>query len=296
MKKFEGVMPALVTPLKSDRKTVDEGAARKLIDFLIGQGADGFYILGSTGEGLVLSEEERMKMCEIVTDHVKGKKNIICHVAATDFESAVRLAKHAEKAGVDAISAIPPIFFAYSDDDIYNYYSRLASATSLPFIMYNNYFVNGGMSADIVKKMFDEIDNITGVKWTVNNYYELMLLKEMTHGEMNIINGPDEMLICGLSSGADAGIGSTYNVMLPQYIEIYKSFREGNIKKAREIQLKVDKVIRIVKKYKDVPTVKHMIKMLGIDVGDATFPMKSFADDASLLEKELSEAGWPFKD
>ena len=88
--------------------------------------------------------------------------------------------------------------------------------------MYNHSAANGGMSADLVAKMFCEIDHITGVKWTVNNYYELMRLKDLTHGEMNVINGPDEMLICGLAAGADAGIGTTYIVMLPQFLEIYK--------------------------------------------------------------------------
>lgn len=292
--KFEGIMPALITPLNDDGKTVNEKTARKFIEFLLDQGADGFYVLGSTGEGLVLDEAERMRMLEIAVDQIKGRKPIICHTASINFEQAVRLSKHAEKVGADAISAIPPIFFHYRTEDIYKYYKTLAGSTDLPFIMYNHPAANGGMNAETVAKMF-EIDNITGVKWTVNNYYELMRLKDITHGEMNIINGPDEMLIAGLAAGADAGIGTTYNVMLPQFLALYNYFKKGNLDKAREMQYKINRVITCVCKHEAISVTKHMCAMLGFNAGEATYPLKSFKDGGIFeLEQDLKEAGWPF--
>lgn len=296
MKKiFQGIMPALITPLNADGVTVNEQSARDLIEFQLSQGADGFYVLGSTGEGLVLTEEERRKMLEIAVDQVKGRKPIICHVAAMNFNEAKRLAKHAEQAGADAVSAIPPTFFHYGNEDIFNYYRSLAAASDLPFVMYNHFAANGGMSAELVAKMFHEIDTITGVKWTINNYYEMMRLKDLTNGEMNIINGPDEMLICGLAAGADAGIGTTYNVMLPQFLEIYRNFREGKVDKAHEIQKKVNRVIGCIIRNEVIPATKHMCSMLGFDAGFATYPLREIsAEKAVALEKELQEIGWPF--
>jgi len=292
--KFKGIMPALITPLNEDGKTVNEKSARGLIEYLINQGADGFYVLGSTGEGLVLDESERMKMLEISVDQVKGRKPIICHTAAMNFSEAVRLSKHAEKVGADALSAIPPIFFHYRDEDIYNYYKSLAGSTNLPFVMYNHPSANGGMSAETVAKIF-EIDNITGVKWTVNNYYEMMRLKDITNGEINIINGPDEMLISGLAAGADAGIGTTYNVMLPQYLKIYKYFTEGNVEEARKIQYKVNRVIKCMAKNEVISAVKSMCSLLGFPAGEATYPLRNMQGDGiSELQSELSELGWPF--
>lgn len=294
-KKFYGIMPALVTPLNADNKTVNEKALCELVEFLLGQGADGFYIVGSTGEGLVLEETERMKLCEIVVEKVNGRKPIICHTAAMNFDEAVRLSKHAEKTGVDAISAIPPLFFHYREEDICNYYKTLAQSTNLPFIMYNHFSANGGLNADTVAKLF-EIDNITGVKWTVNNYYELMRLKDLTHGEMNIINGPDEMLISGLAAGADAGIGTTYNVMLPEYLAIYKNFKAGNVEKAREIQLKVNRVVKVMIEHEVISAVKAMCTMLGFECGNATYPLKQFGtDEIQALNADLERVGWPFK-
>ena len=298
MKKiFKGIMPALITPLNSDGVTVNEKSARELIEFQLSQGADGFYVLGSTGEGLVLSKKERMNMLEIAVDEVKGRKPIICHIAAMNFNEAVELAKHAEKAGADAVSAIPPIFFHYANEDIYNYYNTLASSSNLPFVMYNHPAANGGMSAELVAKMFKEIDNITGVKWTVNNYYELMRLKSLPNGEMNIINGPDEMLVCGLAAGADAGIGTTYNVMLPQFIEIYKSYNAGDVEKAREIQQKVNRVIGCMIKHEVISSVKYMCGMLGFPSGQASYPLREITKEkAAALESDLKELGWPFEE
>lgn len=293
MKKiFKGIMPALVTPFLEDRKTVDEKATRSLIEHLLEQGADGFYILGSTGEGIVMEESERMRMCEIVVSQVAGRKPVILHIADMNFDRAVRLAQHGEKVGVDAISALPPLFFHYTNDDIYKYYKNMASVTNLPFVMYNHAAANGGMSADLVSKLFEE-ENITGVKWTLNNYYGMMELKEKTKGEMNIINGPDEMLLQGLSAGADAGIGTTYNVMLPMYKEIYRAFNAGEVEKAMATQRKASAVVTVMLKYEVLPATKYMCKMMGYPVGDCSRPFCQYTDEqAKALEAELAAAGW----
>jgi len=289
---FKGIMPALVTPFKEDRRTVDEKAARDLIEALIEQGADGFYVLGSTGEGMVMDEEERMRMCEIAVSQVAGRKPVIVHIADMNFERAVRLAKHAEKVGADAISAVPPIFFHYRNEDIYDYYKTLAASTSLPFVMYNHMSANGGMPADLVAKLFEE-ENITGVKWTINNYYGLVGLKDKTEGKMNIINGPDEMILQGLSAGADAGIGSTYNVLLPMIKEIYNAFNAGELDRAMDAQRRTNKIISIIIKYEVIPAVKYMCGMMGYPVGDCAYPFAKYtAEEAAALEAELLAAGW----
>ena len=160
--------------------------------------------------------------------------------------------------------------------------------------MYNHPSANGGMSAETVAKLF-EVDNITGVKWTVNNYYEMMRLNDLTGGEMNIINGPDEMLIAGLAAGADAGIGTTYNVMLPQFLEIYNCFKKGDMEKARVLQLQVNRVIECMCRHELIPATKHMCTMLGFSAGDGTYPLRSLQKEgAEDLERDLKACGWPF--
>lgn len=292
--KFEGILPALITPFCKDNKTVNEDSARKLIDLHIEQGAAGFYILGGTGEGLVMARPERERMCEIAVDHIKGRVPVINHIAAMNMNEAVELAKHAEKSGCDAIAAVPPSFFYYSEDDMFDYYKKLADSVHIPLIIYYHPSAQKDMSAKLIARIF-EIDNVTGVKWSSNNFFEMMKLKEMTHGEMNIINGPDELLISGLAAGADAGIGSTYNVMLPEFIKIYNYFKEGKMSEALNVQLKINKVIDLLIKSELIPAVKHTVTLMGIEAGEATFPMKQLDMAAKeQLSKGLQACGWPF--
>ena len=292
--KFTGIMPAFVTPFLSDNKTINESATRRLIDLQIEQGAAGFYVLGGTGEGLVMAPNERKIMCEVSIDAVDGRVPVINHVASMNLNDAIDLAKHAERAGADAIASVPPSFFAYSENDIYNYYKTLANSVNIPLIIYYHPAAQKDMSARLIARIF-EIDNVTGVKWSSNNFYELMKLRDMTHGEMNVINGPDELLVSGLAAGADAGIGSTYNVMLPAFVKLYDSFRAGDIDTARAIQYKINRVIDKMFRYGVISAVKHMVTMMGIDVGTATFPMNQMdADDVAAFENDLKDAGWPF--
>jgi len=292
--KAEGILPALVTPLCEDNKTINEEATKRLIDLHLKQGANGFYILGGTGEGLIMGREEREIMCEIAVKHIAGRKPVINHVASMNFREMTELAKHAECAGCDAIAAVPPSFFAYDNDDLYEYYKRLAASTSLPVIIYYHPAAQKNMTAELIARIF-EIDNVTGVKWSSNNFFELMKLKDMTNGEMNIINGPDELLVSGLAAGADAGIGSTYNVMLPEFVKIYECFKNKDMAQALDIQKKINNVIDLLINSSLIPAVKYAVGLMGIDVGDGTFPLKPLNEmQKSALKRGLEELGWPF--
>ncbi len=292
IKKFEGILPALVTPLAEDNVTVKKNAVKSLVDMHLSQGAEGFYIIGGTGESIVLSREQREAMCEYCVEAVGGRKPIINHIAAVNMPETIELAKHAEKSGCDAIAAIPPVFFKYSEDDLFNYYKKIADSVSIPVMIYYHPAAQSSMTADLIARIY-EIDNVTGVKWSSNNFFELMKLKDKTHGEMNIINGPDELLVSGLAAGADAGIGSTYNLMLPEFVNIYNCFKNGNMAEALNTQIKVNRVIELLLKNMLIPSVKYSVGLMGIDVGNATFPMKQMnAGSFKEFEQELSKLGW----
>ena len=293
--KFEGILSAIVTPFCEDNKTVNTSAAKALIDRQLSEGARGFYVLGGTGEGFMMAREEREIMCQTVIDHVAGRVPVIAHVAAANLEEAIALAGHAERAGATAIAAIPPTLFSYSDDDIYNYYKAIAESVHLPVIVYYFPGAQAYMSAKLITRIF-EIDNVTGVKWSSNDLYEMMKVKDMTHGEMNIISGGDEILLSAFAAGADAGIGSTFNVMMKDFVSIYDDFKAGNFERALETQLKVNRVLDLLVERELIPAVKLAIKFTGIDVGTAKYPFKQFTkEEEASLEAELRALGWPFQ-
>ncbi len=290
MIKFKGILPALVTPLNED-ETINLPVLKQLIEYLLAHNANGFYVGGATGEGLALRTEERMILAEESIKILNGKKPAIVQVASTDFNDAILLAKHAEKVGADAISATPPIFFKYDEADVYNYYKALADAVHIPVMIYYNLAAGFHINAKFAAKMF-EVDNITAIKWTSSDYFELIKLKDMTNGEMNIMNGPDQMLLMGLSAGADGGIGTTYNFMLDTINEVYDNFVAKDMAKALEAQTKADRVIAEIGKYMLIPATKVILEAMGFAVGNAAFPMKRYTDEQkSEIVENMKSAG-----
>ena len=290
MMKFKGVMPALVSPLDANEK-INVPVLNQLITDLLAKGADGFYLCGATGEGIAIDPEQRMVLAEEAIKTVGGRKPCIVQVASGNFEDAIRLAKHAEKVGAAAISATPPLFFSYDKDDVYNYYKKLADAVSIPMMIYYNPAAGFHINADIAAKMF-EIDNVTAIKWTSSDYYQMMRLRDLTKGEMNIINGPDEMLLMGLSAGADGGIGTTYNFMFDIIRGIYDNFIKGDLEAAREYQTRAIRIISVLLSYKIIPAAKAVLEAQGYAVGNATFPMKRYSDvEKAVIVEQMKAAG-----
>ena len=289
--KFTGVIPAHVTPLNVD-ESINLPVLHKLIGDLIDKKADGFYVGGATGEGLALRPEERKVLTEEAVRAVGGRVPTIIQVASCDYSVMLDLARHAEAAGADAISATAPLFFKYDTTDVYNYYKRLADSVHIPVMIYYNPNVGFPMNADFAAKVF-EIDNVTAIKWTSPNYYEMLRLKDITHGEMNVINGPDEMFLMGLNAGADGGIGTTYNFQMENIRGVYDSFKAGRIDEAREWQTKADRIIHaLITDYMAIPAAKAVLEAMDYAVGDAAFPMKRYtAEEKAKIVFDMRKAG-----
>ncbi|HOJ11058.1 MAG TPA: dihydrodipicolinate synthase family protein [Clostridiales bacterium] len=272
--KFKGIMPAIISPVNEDG-SIREKELRRLINWQLAAGCSGFYICGATGEGTVMKPEARKAMAEIAVDEVKGRGCIIDHIGAIDLKTAADLARHASDIGVDAISSVPPFFYTYGENEIMNYYQAVSDASDVPILMYASPLAGTNITAEIVEKMLS-IKNMIGLKWTSYNYYEMRKIKELNNSDINVINGPDETLLCGLAMGADGGIGATYNPMPKIFVDIYNNFTEGKIDEAQKAQFKANKVIRILLKYGVLCGVKDMLDMLGFDVGYCTYPLKRF--------------------
>jgi len=290
--RFKGIMPALVTPLNED-ESINTKVLEQLMEDMIAKGADGFYIAGATGEGLALRPEERRVLAEESVRIAKGRVPCIIQVASTDFSEAIRLAKHAEACGADAISATPPLFFGYNADEVYNYYKALANAVHIPVMIYYNPGAGFQMNAKFAARAF-EVDNITAIKWTSSTYDQMLELKRLTQGEMNIINGPDQMLLMGLNAGADGGIGTTYNYMFDIYRGIYDNFQAGNIAAAQKLQHKSAEVISALDPYVCIPVTKVLMEALGYAVGNATFPFVRYNEqEKAEIVAAVRAAGLP---
>ena len=295
--KFSGIMPALITPFDKNGKIMED-VVQKLIDYQLNAGVQGFYVLGGTGEGVVLTIDQRKAMVDATIKANRGRGKIIIHTGAINQNEVMEMTRYATKAGADGISSIlPSIYFKYNMKELCTYYKKMADNTNLPILVYANHTGNG---VD-VNAMIDEllnIDNIIGAKDTRANYYQMWNLKQLNGGNINVINGPDESLLCGLTMGADGGIGTTYNVMPEIYVQLYKKFKAGDIQGAMQMQTKANKVIKVLLDWGEgyvIRTTKETLKLRGIDVGDSALPALPFEKSKlNAFKKAMQDAGYNF--
>lgn len=286
MKNYQGVYAALMTPFKADG-SVDYGALQVLADHCIDSGLTGLYVGGSTGEGFLLTEEERMEVFRVVGKHMAGKCNLFAHVGAISTDSAVRMAKVAEESGFDAVSAVAPFYYAFPLEAIKTYYSDIMHATTLPMLMYN--FPNaGGFNGmlDVVNSFIQD-DKLLGIKHTSQNLFELEQFKHLDR-DLVVFNGFDEMLVAGLSMGADGGIGSTYNFMPRIILDIYNSFNQGDIAAAQKAQDKANRIISAMIPFGVFQMEKEILTNLGLPVGECRKPFLPLSAEGKAKAKEIA--------
>lgn len=277
MKSFKGIFPALLTPFdKNDN--VNTAEFKKLVERNIEQGVNGFYVAGSTGEAFLLSEEERRLVYSTVKEAAGDRVTLIAHVGTVSTKQAVEYAKYVESIGYDAVSAVAPFYYKFSNAQVVEHYKTIADSVKIPLIIYNIPSFSG------VELTLDEIadllshDNILGVKYTSNDYFKLQQIKERCPDAI-IYNGFDEMMISGLAMGADGGIGSTYNFMADKFIKIQQLWENGDIKGAQEIQWQANKIITALCKVGVMAGEKEVLNLLGFDFGVCRKPFGSLNDE-----------------
>ena len=232
-KKYEGIIPALYACYDAEGNVCVEGV-KALTRWFIQEGVTGLYVGGSSGECIYQSVAERKAVLEAVMAEAKGKITIIAHIACNNTADSQELAAHAESLGVDAIAAIPPIYFKLPPYAIAKYWNDMsAAAPNTDFIIYNIPQLAGvALSIPLLKEMLKN-PRVIGVKNSSMPVQDIQMWRD--EGAM-VFNGPDEQLISGLVMGATGGIGGTYGAMPKLYIKLYELVKAGDLATALEIQ------------------------------------------------------------
>ncbi len=271
---LKGIMPALMTGFTDDHEGLSRERIRALVRFLIRKGVHGLYVGGTSGEMLLCSPSERMELLETVLEETKAADRhvtVITHVGCNSTRDTLLLAKHAEKAGADAVSSVTPLFFAYGFPEVYRFYADIASAVSLPVIIYNIPGRTGmTLNAEQLHALLT-IPNVAGMKFTSSDFYLLERLIT-THPDKVFYNGSDEMLLSGLAAGADGGIGTTYNFQPERMLAIYRLYREGRMQEALAVQRDANAIIESVLSYGVFPACKEIMRIGGLDYGTCRAP------------------------
>ena len=204
----------------------------------------GVYACGSSGECIYQSVEDRKITLENIMEAAKGRLTVIAHVACNNTKDSVELARHAESLGVDAIAAIPPIYFHLPEYSIAEYWNAISNAApNTDFIIYNIPQLAGTALTLPLLRTMRKNPNVVGVKNSSMATQDIQMFKAEGGEDFVVFNGPDEQLVSGLAIGAQGGIGGTYGVMPELILKIKELTDAGDLKSARNVQNAVDSVI-----------------------------------------------------
>ena len=304
--KYRGVIPAFYACYNKDGGISVEGV-KALTRHLIAKGVKGVYVGGSSGECIYQHPDERKTVLEAVMSEAKGKLTVIAHVACNNTADSVELAAHAERCGVDAIAAIPPIYFHLPPYAIAEYWNAMsAAAPNTEFVIYNIPQLAGtALSLPLLDEMLKN-PNVIAVKNSSMPTQDIQMFKDegiRVRGAdgFAVFNGPDEQFVSGLAMGADGGIGGTYAVMPELYLKMYALMGRGETAKARALQYEADRIIyKMCEGHGNLYAVQKEIlkRMYGLDLGGVRAPMPNLIpeDDAvvtasiALIEAAVKKA------
>lgn len=287
LEKYKGIFPAFYA-CYDDEGNVSPERTQKFTQYLIDKGVTGLYVGGSSGECIYQNVEERMTILENVMKVAKGKITIIAHIAAPNTRDSIRLAKHAEQCGVDAVAAIPPIYFKLPEYAIKKYWMDMVDATDLDFIIYNIPQTTGyALSMDLFNEMRKN-PKVIGVKNSSMPVQDILNFKSAAGDSMVIFNGPDEQFVGGRIMGADSGIGGTYGVMPELLLKANEYVKTHEFEKAQKVQFAIDEIIATMCSGKAnlYAIMKEILKKNGMNIGGVRLPLYPVQpEDMPIVEK-----------
>lgn len=272
---LRGTYPALISPFNPDL-SFNYDVLRRLVRELKSEKVDGFYVCGSTAETFSLSVEEREKALEAVMEEA-GDCPVIAHVGTLNPMDLRRLASHAARCGVAAVSSVPPFYFKHSQAEIDAYYQDIMDASGLKVILYNipaftGVSLNKRNTADLFAT-----GKVAGIKHTSHNLYDLERLKA-AYPEAVVLSGYDEVFCAARALGADGCIGSSLNLMAAEFVEIHRLSGNGVTPEAMKVQRKVNDVIDAMQQFNFFAALKYLLELKGLPVGTVRRPLLSLTE------------------
>ena len=243
LEKYKGVIPAFYA-CYDEEGNISPERVQKLTQYFVEKGVKGLYVNGSSGECIYQSVEDRKIVLENVMKAADGKLTIINHVACNNTKDSMELAKHAESLGVDAIAAIPPIYFRLPEHAIAKYWNDISDAApNTDFVIYNIPQLAGVALTMGLFETIRENPRVIGVKNSSMPVQDIQMFKQAAGEDYIIFNGPDEQFVSGRVIGAEGGIGGTYGVMPDLFLKLDEFINENKMEEAMKLQYTINSII-----------------------------------------------------
>lgn len=287
---FTGAGTALVTPF--NEKGVDFAAFEVLLDYQIKGGIDALIVCGTTGESSTMTEKEDLDAIEFVVKYADGRVPVIAGAGSNNTKSAVEASKKASDLGVDGLLIVTPYYNKCSDTGLIRHYHAIADAASAPLIVYN---VPSRTGVNIKPEVMKEIcahDNVAAIKEASGNITQIGETIRMCP-DTDVYSGNDDHVVPLMSLGGKGVISVVSNVAPGMTHEMAASYLNGDVDKARDLQHKINPLVKALFSDVNPIPVKTALNMIGINVGPLRMPLCEMgADNAAKLEKELIALGF----
>lgn len=271
MEKLEGIIPPLITPF--DKKgNVDLKSLENIIEF-IKDYIHGVFLCGTYGQGPLMSIEEKKSIVKKTTSILNKSKKIVVHVGSSNPHDSYELAKYAEDLGVDAIASVPPFYYRYNEESIIHYFEELVSKVNIPVYVYNNPpRVGYPVTPSLLKRLYEV--GVRGIKDSSFDLINYTIFKLNTSDDFDVVIGTEALILPGYVLGARAFIAGMSNYFPELVYQLYEACREGDYKKAGELQYRINKIRHELHElYQIIPLSYAILKLRGVDAG---FPRKPF--------------------
>ncbi|EHO82242.1 4-hydroxy-tetrahydrodipicolinate synthase [Fusobacterium ulcerans] len=271
MELFTGSGVALVTPF-DENGDVNYSRLREILEFHVINHTDAIIVTGTTGEGSTLSDEEKISVIEFTVDIINNRIPVIAGTGSNDTRHAVEFSKKVEKLGVDGLLVVTPYYNKGNENGIYEHYKAIAEGVKIPVILYNVPSRTGvNLSIPLLKRLA-QIENITALKEASGNIsYVAEVAREVP--ELDIYSGNDDMVVPVLSLGGKGVISVSANIIPDISHDMTASFLKGDVKKARELQLKYNDLVNALFLETNPVPVKEAMNFLGYEVGNCRLPL-----------------------
>ena len=286
---FFGSIPALITPFNKDE--VDYDSFQKIIEWSIEQGSHGFVPCGTTGESPTLSHDEHKNVVDVCIKIVDKRVPVIAGTGSNNTVEAIEFTKYAEESGADGALIVTPYYNKPTQEGLYLHYKIIAESTNLPIIIYN---IPGRSIVDMsIETMVElsKIKNIIGVKDATNDLFRPLLTRTKIKKDFCYLSGEDGTALAYLIQGGNGCISVTANIAPKLCSELHNHWKNKEIDKALQINLKLAKIHHALFIESSPGPVKYAAELLNLCSAETRLPLAPIKDSTKLIIKKcMSEA------
>lgn len=289
---FTGAGVAIVTPMNEDG-SVNFDSFRNLVEEQIAGGTDCIIVCGTTGEASTLSHEEHLECIKFVVDVVNKRIPVIAGTGSNCTSTAVYLSQEAEKYGVDGVLLVTPYYNKATQNGLVKHFVEIANSIKIPVVLYNVPSRTGcNILPETVVKIIAAARNVVAIKEASGNISQVAKLAKLTKGAIDIYSGNDDQIIPILSLGGKGVISVLSNVAPKQTHDIVAEYLNGNVEKARQLQLEaLDLCDALFCEVNPIP-VKSALNLMGKNVGPLRMPLTEMEDNnKEKLQRAMKEYG-----